>query len=111
MNLDELINSIPNTELKLKKSFNNTISDWKSNTESVSNLERLIGKWHGNVWFENTEVSNQFYENFCAFTDENIKNIDGMTMNERLFQFSLFELWDLNDMEIQKNIRKKLNAE
>ncbi|RTY85447.1 hypothetical protein [Flavobacterium sp. GT3R68] len=111
MNLDELVNSIPDSELELKKNFRNHIEDWKRNTESVTHLESQIGKWHGNVWFENTEVSNQFYIDYCSFRDESIKNIGGMTINERLYQFSLFDLWDLNDTETQMNIRKKLNAD
>lgn len=111
MNLDELVNSIPNNESKHKASLAIWINDWKKNSQDVDNLAYLIGKWHGNVWFEDTNISNQFYKDFCEFREKAIYKIDGLTMNERLYFFSLFDLWDLNNTEIQNTIRLKLKAQ
>ena len=111
MNLDELVNSLPKSEFKLKQSLSDWINEWKSNEEDVNNLENFLEKWHGNVWFENESISNQFYKNLCEFKTNTIQNISSMTMNERLDCFCLFDKWDLNNIEIQNMIRKKLKAD
>lgn len=111
MNLDELVNSLPKSEFKLKQSLSYWINEWKSNEEDVNHLEYLLEKWHGNVWFENESISNQVYKNLYDFKRNAIHNISSMTMNERLDCFCLFDKWNLNNIEIQNLIRKKLKAD
>jgi|SRR6476660_1375262 len=110
MNLDELVNSIPDSEITLRENFRKWINDWKESPKDVFDLDYLIGKWHGNVWFKNQDVANQFHENFLTFRDNAIKKIGGMTINERLYWFGLTELWDLDDEKQQDVIRIKLKA-
>lgn len=110
MNLDKLVNSIPNSEPNPKESLFKWVNEWKHNTLGVSNLEYLIGKWHGNVWFKDANVSNKFYKEFVEFRDKGIRAVNGMTLNERLYLFSLFDLWDSNNPDVQNIIRKKLEA-
>lgn len=110
MNLDELVNSIPNSESKLKQDLKKWISDWKMNDKNIDDLERLIGKWHGNVWFEDQQISNKFYEDFQNFNEKAILGIGGMTMIERLYSFGLLDLWDSSDSKTKNIIRLKLKA-
>jgi len=110
MILDDLVQSIPSSESDLRKQLAHWVNDWKRNSDSIEKLSSLIEKWHGNVCFKETEVSNKFYQNFVKFKADEIEGINGMTMNERLYAFGLFTRWDSSD-EIGKSIiRAKLNA-
>jgi hypothetical protein len=111
MNLDELFESIPNSDIELKNQLKVFISDWKRNSTSLEELTSMIGKWHGNVWFSTDKTSNQFYENWNEFKENAINSIGGMTMNERLYRFGLFEIWDKSNTEDQERIRFKLKAD
>ncbi len=110
MNLDELVSSIPNNESELKKSLLDWVNDWKRSSQDVDNLAYLIGKWHGNVWFEDSNNSNQFYKDFSEFRENAIYKINALTLNERLYLFSLNDLWDSNNTKNQNIIRQKLKA-
>jgi hypothetical protein len=110
MNLDELVNSIPNNEPEHKKSLRKWVDDWKKNDKNVNDLKMLIGKWHGNVWFKDESFSNEFHKNFLDFTEKAIIGIGGMTMSERLYWFGLIDIWDSSNSETQSLIRKKLEA-
>lgn len=110
MSLDELVSSIPNNEPELKANLAHWVDQWKKSDEDVEKLDYLIGKWHGNVWFKNSNASNEFYESLKKYREIAIYNITKLTMNERLYLFSLTELWDLNDINIQEKIRIKLKA-
>jgi hypothetical protein len=110
MNLDELVNSIPNSESELKQDLKKWIDDWKMNDKNIDDLEPLIGKWHGNVWFKDQQVSNKFYEDFRKFNEKAILGVGGITMIERLYWFGLLDLWDSSDSKIKSIIRLKLKA-
>ena len=86
------------------------MNEWKKDNNDVVALGKLIAKWHGNVWFENQENQNRFYEAFLKFQSEAIEGVEGMTMNERLYFFGLFEEWDCSDDSGQNRIRGKLHA-
>jgi len=108
MNLHELIESI--SEAKLKKNLLRWVNEWKSNEQDIDQLAYMIGKWHGNTWFENTLESNNFYTRFQAFRSSSIDQIEGLTVNERLYLFGLFEQWDNSNEEEQLRIRNKIKA-
>ena len=86
------------------------MDEWKKDNSDVEALGNLIGKWHGNVWFESQEDQNKFYKDFSKFKSEAIKGIGGMTVNERLYWFSLFEEWDSSNEKGHLRIRGKLHA-
>jgi hypothetical protein len=110
MNLDELVQSIPNSESDLRNRLFHWIDIWKRNDESIEELCYLIEKWHGNVWFKEDDISNKFHRDWIQFKTSLIYNIGGMTVNERLFHFGLFEIWDSADEKEKSTIRSKLKA-
>ncbi len=50
MNLDELVNSVPETELR--KNLFLRVGEWKQDDKDIEALASLISKWHGHVWFK-----------------------------------------------------------
>ena len=110
MNLDELANCIPDEEFETKESLVHWIADWKENDKTVDDLSLLIEKWHGNVWFNNERTQNIFYEKWSIFKQTAIQNIGGMSMNERLYWFGLFEKYESTDKAGKLQIYHKLKA-
>jgi hypothetical protein len=110
MNLDDLVQSIPDSEADLRHQLALWIGEWKRSEDSIEQLNCLVGKWHGNVWFKETDVSNKFHQDWTQFKTEAIEGINGMTMNERLYAFGLFALWDSADEKAKSIIRAKLKA-
>lgn len=108
MNLDELVASVP--EVELRNGLFRWVNAWKKDDSSIEDLAFLIGKWHGNVWFNNTDESNGFNERFQAFKSMAIVGVGGLTLNERLYWFGLFEEWDSSNESVQARIRVKLHA-
>jgi len=110
MNLDDLVQSIPNSENALRDGFARLIDVWKRSAESLERLDYLVTKWHGNVSFHKTKDSDIFLQNWRNFKTETIDGINAMTVNERLYFFGLFELWDESDEEFRAVLRRKLEA-
>jgi len=111
MNLDELVHSISNDDSDERIKLVHWVEDWKNSDKTVIDLLSLIEKWHGNVWFSNQEDQNKFYDNWVKFKQEAIDNIGGMTMNERLYWFGLFDIFDSCEDDVAKLIiYKKLLA-
>ena len=92
MNLDELVNSIP--EYELRAQLSHWVDEWKSDESGVKRLSDLIRKWHGNVSFRDPQSQDEFYVRFQQFQNKVVENIGGMTVNERLYWFGLFDHWD-----------------
>lgn len=111
MTLDDLYLTMPDHELELKNSLKKWILDWKVKDEGLDELVILVDRWHGNVWFKNEQDSNSFYRNWIKFKEEFIDLVAGMTMNERLYVFGLFPVWDGADENGKSEIYKKLKAE
>ena len=110
MTLDDLYLAIPDHELELKNSLKKCILDWKVRSEDLDILAILVERWHGNVWFKSEQDSNDFYRNWISFKEEYIDRVGGMTMNERLYVFGLFPVWDHADENGKTEIYKKLKA-
>jgi len=108
MNLDELVDSVQ--EVELRKQLLHWVSEWKSDDKDIENLDYMLGKWHDNVWFKDTDGSNVFFERFQEFKKIAIEGVGGLTLNERLYWFGLFEQWDASNDESQLRIRAKLHA-
>lgn len=104
MNLDELVQSIPDEDANFRENLNNWIGEWKNSEDDVNTLTYLIGKWHGTVWFKDQKAQNKFYEDWTNFKQNAIDGIGGMTMNERLHWFGLFERFDSCSDEAEKII-------
>ena len=108
MNIDELANSISEEELKLN--LVKWINGWKSDNNDINELYNMVSKWHGNVWFKSEKESNKFYENLQLFKAKAIDGLGGLTVNERLFFFGLFNDWENADKNGQNRIRGKIHA-
>jgi hypothetical protein len=101
MNLNELILSIKNLSSDRDNSVSGLIryfEDWKKNNKTVFELNNTIGKFRDGVFpdenDENKETLKKILKILYDFQNEVILNIGGMTMNERLYFFSLFERFD-----------------
>ena len=98
MNLDELISNI-----KILSKDDNTIStflsiieDWKINNKTVSELNYCIDKFRDGFFPKKDEIHlikiGMLLHNFQK---EIISSINGMTINERIYAFSLFDRFEL----------------
>src|SRR5690554_2699689 len=108
MNLDELANSVPESELREK--LLHSVGEWKQDDQDVEALTYLIGKWQRSVWIQDKDVSKNFHSDFQAFKSAAIDNIRGLALNERLYWFRLFEAWENGNESTQQGIRSKLHA-
>ncbi|WP_406829125.1 hypothetical protein [Microbulbifer sp. ARAS458-1] len=108
MNLDELVNSVPETELK--ESLSRWVGEWKQDDQDIEGLAYLIEKWHGNFWFQDKDSYNKFHSEFQNFKNAAVDNISGLTFNERLYWFGLFEAWESGNGTTQMRLRSKLRA-
>jgi len=108
MNIDELVNSIE--EAELRENLSHWVSEWKKDETDINKLYALVAKWHGNVWFKDPDQQNKFWSNLQSFKEHAIDGIGGMTVNERLYWFGMFDEWDNSDEIGQQRIRNKLHA-
>ena len=110
MNIDDLVNSIPDEDFELRNNLGKWVEDWKRSEDSINQLDRMVSKWHGNVWFKSEEEQNKFYANWQTFKSDAIHALGGLTVNERLYWFGLFDQWDQSDDKGKNQIRRKLKA-
>lgn len=91
MNLDQLVTAITQTfndPVALKLSA--LISTWKIDNRDVKELETSVERSIGNTWIDSNAEYGAIYRLWSQFRDNAIPGIGGMTMNERLYCFSLF---------------------
>lgn len=108
MNIDELVSSIEETELR--ENLGHWVCEWKKDESDINKLYELVAKWHGNVWFKDQAKQNEFWSNLQSFKESAVNGIGGMTVNERLYWFGLFKEWDSSNESNQQRIRSKLHA-
>ena len=108
MNIDELVNLIP--EEDLRSNLSHWVNEWKKDDTDIHRLYELIAQWHGNVWFQDQKSQAEFWSNLQGFKRNAIDSLGGMTVNERLYWFGLFEEWDSSNKKGQQRIREKLHA-
>lgn len=112
MNLDELATAMKQTSsdpVALKLS--DLVSAWKNDDSDANELENAVERYIGNTWIANTAEHKEIYGLWSRFREDAIHGIGGMTMNERLYWFSLFPRWDhAQTGEDRKTIYAKLLA-
>ncbi len=108
MNIDELVESIP--EEDIRADLKQLVREWKADATDVNHLGELLVGWQEKTYFKDQEARGQFYKRFKVFQAKAIDEIGGMTMNERLYWFGLFEEWDAADQNGKERVRGKLQA-
>lgn len=112
MNLDELSEEISKVSSeKVVQDLSRFLVAWKDNEETAEELKEGIERYIGNTWIEKNEDHSKIYRLWSAFREEAISGIGGMTMNERLYWFGLFNRYDAcNNEEEKLFVYRKLHA-
>lgn len=112
MNYDEFVNEVQkyDSDSDVAKLLD-VLKGWKLNDENVVQLQSTIERFFGHSWIESEKAYDHLYKLWSSFNTSAIGNIGGMTMNERLFWFGLFEQFDSCKSEAKKQlIYSKLSA-
>ena len=70
------------------------LEEWCTNASTADDLHQSVERYIGNSWIASEEEHRTVYSLWSSFRDECIAGRRGMTMNERLYCFNLFEAWD-----------------
>lgn len=110
MELDELITEIGKISSDpVVMKLLDQLSSWKNDERDAKELETSIERFIGNSWIASSTEHEKIYRLWSQFRDDAIHGIGCMTMNERLYCFSLFSRWDSAfTEEEQKAIYAKL---
>ncbi|MCT8986147.1 hypothetical protein [Shewanella phaeophyticola] len=84
--------------------------NWKSDNTNAVELADSIERFFGNFWITSEETHRRLYKLWFSFKAEAISCIGGMTMNERLYWFGLFERYESASEAEQQVIYAKLCA-
>ncbi len=109
MNIDELTKNIRKVSSeKNVQELADFIQKWKYDEKNAVELRENVERYLGNAWIEKKADFDIVYGMWSDFRDSAINGIEGMTMNERLYWFGLFELFEnvKNDNEQGKYYRK-----
>jgi hypothetical protein len=85
--------------------------EWKRDDSTAEDLKSRIERAIGHTWFSTDAVHSEVYRVWSEFRSLAIDGIGGMTMNERLYCFGLFERYDdAKTEEARLKIYAKLHA-
>jgi len=112
MNLDELSEEISKVSSeKVVQDLSRFLVEWKDSEETAEELREGIERYIGNTWIEKNEDHSKIYRLWSEFREAAISGIGGMTMNERLYWFGLFNRYDACKNEEEKLVvYRKLHA-
>ena len=86
------------------------LEQWRSNAETADDLHQSVERYIGNSWIASDAEHKAVYSLWSAFRTLCIAGRGGMTINERLYCFDLFEAWDsANTEEGRAVIRHKID--
>ena len=109
MNLDELANNIRkiSKEDSIQKLADN-LEGWKTDQRNAIELGENIERFLGDTWIIKQTDFDKVYGMWTEFKNSAIDGIGGMTMNERLYWFGAFDLFDnaKTESEREKDIWK-----
>jgi len=104
MTLDELAKEIRSVSgEKFIQDIAKCIEAWKDDDSNAEALETMTERVFGNVRIPE-EAHSKAYNLWSSFRDNAIHGIGGMTMNERLYAFGLFERFDSCKSEEEKSV-------
>lgn len=106
--LDKLPEYVANR--RLRNALKMEIANWKQDASGLQDLTDILEKSIGLV-SQSTTVSGLDFSKHCAlFVESAISNVGGLTVNERLYWFGLFDVWDSSTKGGQNRIRLKIEA-
>jgi len=70
------------------------LEQWRANAQTADKLYQSVERYIGNSWIANDTDHESVYSLWSAFRDQCIAGRGGMTINERLYCFDLFDAWD-----------------
>lgn len=79
------------------------LSRWKDDQSNVQELECAVERYIGKTWIASTAEHNNVHDLWSRFRDNAIRGIGGMSMNERLYCFSLFPRWNGSQSDDERN--------
>ena len=89
----------------------NLLVAWKESDATAEELASTIERYFGGMWVKSAQSHERAYSIWSTFRRQAIGGIGGMTMNERLYWFALFQRWDsLRDEEDRLALYRKLHA-
>ncbi len=112
MNLDQLTDKIAQVSPeKLVQALPKRIKEWKDDDRTVDELVHMVEHYFGNTWIPSEEDHSTCYRIWKEFKENVISGLGGMTINERLYHFGLFDRYEsCPSREDQLNIYTKLHA-
>tara|TARA_R110002020_G_scaffold323714_2_gene539541 strand:- start:4322 stop:4666 length:345 start_codon:yes stop_codon:yes gene_type:complete len=113
MNLDELTINIRRVSKEdVVQKLAEHIQLWKNDERNAVELRENVERFLGNIWIDKRADFDKIYIMWTGFKTTAIDGIGGMTINERLYWFGLFDLFDnaKNDAERDKFYRKLMAA-
>src|SRR4051794_6837699 len=95
MNLDELANHLrAGFGDPVVQRLGTVMLQWKTDTSTAEDLREMVERFIGNSRISRDEDHQKVYGLWSSFRDEAIGGIGGMTMNEGLHWFGLFDRFD-----------------
>lgn len=111
MNFDEYIEEVKkHSDDEVVARFVSQLSAWKSDQCNAAELADTVERFFGNSWISRDDVHDHLYRLWSNFKAEAILGIGGMTVNERLYFFGLFDRYEGGSEEEQKVVYAKLCA-
>ena len=112
MNLDDYIQEVEKiSDDAVVSRLSRHLASWKNDDTNVVALDNSIESFFGKSWIKDYDTHSHLYKLWSGFKSEAILGIAGLTMNERLYLFGLFERVDSAESESgQKTVYAKLSA-
>ncbi|MEQ5817161.1 hypothetical protein J3362_16730 [Marinobacter sp. NFXS11] len=105
MNYDEYIEEVERfSDDEVVARLAKHLSEWKQDDTDATKLADSIERFFGNSWIERKETHSHLYHLWSTFKKEAIEGIGGLTMNERLYFFGLFERFDNSQSETARKV-------
>ena len=112
LNIDQLAAAIRSVSPEeAAQRLGEQIIAWKRDDTTAEDLTSRIERTIGYIWFSTDAVHSEVYRLWSEFRSYAIDGIGGMTMNERLYWFGLFQRYDeAKTEEARLRIYAKLHA-
>jgi hypothetical protein len=105
VDIDALVNAIRQISSEsVVLNLSDLLVSWKDSTSTATELEEDVERYIGNTWLDSTIEHEKIYSLWTQFRDVAIHGIGGMTMNERLYFFSLFPRWENAHTEEERKV-------